>query len=96
MRKPGSTLTHLHIGKNGGTSLDSLLKSLKKQKKIKGRFCGGHHFDWSVVEEELPGSDVLLVLRDPGKRTLSHVEFAKTLKWTQGSELRDLSLEELL
>lgn len=66
-------LVHLHIGKNGGSSLDSIGKKLTK------KFVGGKHFDWSYIQGMIgmENADVILMLRNPVARSVSHFYFAK-------------------
>lgn len=88
-------LVHLHIGKNGGTSLDSLGRRIATESGR--RYKGRRHFDWSLIET-LPQdtTDVITVLRDPVKRAVSHFYYARTLPWTQKLHIRDLNLTEYL
>jgi hypothetical protein len=84
-------ILHLHIGKNGGTSIDSLLPRLireetKQQTRLYGHpraFLGGLHFDWSYIlgapaafREHMA---VICMLRHPVKRAVSHFYFSKQL-----------------
>lgn len=66
-------LVHLHIGKNGGTSIDTI------GNKLSDRFIGGKHFDWSFIQGTIgmENADVILMLREPVSRSLSHFYFTK-------------------
>lgn len=66
-------LVHLHIGKNGGTSIDSLGRTLSNN------FIGGQHFDWSYIQGTIgmENADVILMLREPVSRSLSHFYFTQ-------------------
>lgn len=88
-------LVHLHIGKNGGTSLDSLGRRLATET---GRQFKGHaHFDWSAIESLPPKTtDVITMLRNPVNRAVSHYYFARTLSWTRGRPIRNMTLTEYL
>ena len=84
-------LVHLHIGKNGGTALDSLMSSqvfkndLQDSGVIQGPYFGNLHFDWSYLLETPPEfrqkMDVITMLRHPVKRAISHFYFAKQLAY---------------
>jgi hypothetical protein len=67
-------LVHLHIGKNGGTSLDGLGRQLARE--TGRRFIGYRHFDWSYIDSLLETNshtvDVITMLRHPVQRTTSH------------------------
>jgi len=57
--------------------------------------CHNHPFFrwrcWQLSEAAL-----LVQLRDPAYRAVSHFHFAKTLPWTAGRRMRNLTLEEYL
>jgi len=91
--KANDTIVHLHIGKTGGTSLDVLLKHNLPSNV---RYVGHSHFDWSYINEITDNPRVIVMLRNPVHRFVSHFNFAKKLPWTQGLKIRDLSLEEYL
>ena len=58
----------------------------------------GHvHFDWSYINN-LPQDkiDVITMLRHPVKLAVSQFYYAKTLKWTAGTELQSMELGEYL
>lgn len=43
----------LHIGKTGGSSLDSMMKRYSKtNKSVKKLYWGYNHFDWSYIEQD--------------------------------------------
>lgn len=86
-------LAFIHIGKNGGTSFDSTLAPIVRN--LSGRYIGRQHFDWSQLSL-YPVSDVVLMLRDPVSRAISHFYFSRTLSWTKDSEIRNESLWEYL
>ena len=78
------TLVFLHIGKNGGTSFYETLGPIVK--RLGGHLFGGRHFDWSHIEtlkhdlsyiETLKHLDVVVLLRDPVARAVSHFHFTK-------------------
>ena len=86
-------LIHLHIGKNGGTSFDSSMGKIVKQVKngkTPGKFIGGQHFDWAYLEKKWRKSyinenhperselQVVLLMRDPIDRAISHYYFHQT------------------
>ena len=98
-------LLHLHIGKNGGTSLDGLGRKLAQL--TSRQFVGYRHFDWSFLEDSsfLDASqhqvDVITMLRHPVERATSH--FLSAQIWmpqlrhdkknlTLGDYLRDTNL----
>ena len=68
-------LVHLHIGKNGGTSVDKIGGEIRKERA----YVGGKHFDWSFIQGRIGMEkvDVILMLRDPVKRSLSHFYFTQ-------------------
>ena len=88
-------VVHLHIGKNGGTSMDRIGPFLARQ--VKYRYVGRAHFDWSFIDT-LPQNktNVITMLRHPVKRAVSHFYFSKTLKWTRNGNIRNMTLEEYL
>ena len=67
-------LVFLHIGKNGGTSFDVTLGPIVK--RLGGHYVGRRHFDWSYIET-LKHPDVVVLLRDPVARAVSHFHFTK-------------------
>jgi hypothetical protein len=90
-------LVHLHIGKNGGTSIDSIGRGLAKQTNRHYVPKGHFHFDWAYIVK-LPQDkiDVITMLRHPVARAVSHFYYAKPQPWTVGTELRSISLHEYL
>jgi len=88
-------LVHLHIGKNGGTSMDTIGPSLVRHSNHS--YIGDRHFDWSFIDK-LPQHkvDVITMLRNPVSRAVSHFYFSQTLKWTRKRKLRHYSLDEYL
>ena len=89
-------LVHLHIGKCGGTSIDTLFgRILNLPNHV---YVGHEHFDWSFIDTFHPDStDVILMLRHPTTRIISHFDFAKTLQWTRKHpKMRQYSLKEYL
>jgi hypothetical protein len=84
-------LVHLHIGKTGGTSLDAIGPSLASDSDR--QFIGYKHFDWSFINK-LPHdkTDVVVMLRNPVSRAVSHFYFSKTLAWTAERKIRNLKL----
>ena len=91
------TLYHLHIGKTGGTSLDAI--GMELAKKVGYRYVGNRHFDWNGIGQS--GSqgqdwDVVMMLRHPVSRAISHFYFAKTLSWTTGLKIRNQNFHEYL
>ena len=88
-----SLLVHLHIGKNGGTSLDGLLRKLAAETHQKYR--GFRHFDWSYVETLNPATThVFTMLRNPVQRAISHYYSAKI--WMKNQQLKATTLQEYL
>lgn len=88
-------LAFLHIGKSGGTSFDSLGAHVAQEKGYK--YVGHRHFEWSYIEKlGTVGQtvDVVLFLRHPVDRAVSHFFFAKTLPWTHGMRLRAQNLTQ--
>jgi hypothetical protein len=90
--QPYRCLIHLHIGKNGGTSLDGLFKHDPRiQENVHQPYIGNRHFDWSYLMGAPPAvkekMDVLLMLRHPVHRAVSHFYFSKQLalkeQWKQ-------------
>lgn len=78
----------LHIGKTGGTTLDSALSAANV------RYVGHRHFDWSWIQMHYPAHRVLIVLRDPIQRAISQFYFTRRLSWTAGMKIRRLTLDE--
>jgi hypothetical protein len=78
-------LVHLHVGKAGGSSLNALARAIAK--KTEQKFIGNTHFDWSRISELKSKSNrtcnVVMFLRNPIARSVSHFVFAKTLPWTK-------------
>ena len=64
----------LHIGKNGGTSFDKVMRPIIS--KLGGRYIGNRHFDWSYIET-IKNPDVVVLLRDPVSRSVSHFHFSR-------------------
>ena len=71
---PSHPIVFLHIGKNGGTSFDVTVGPIVR--KLSGHYMGHRHFDWSYIET-LVNPDVVLLLRDPVARAVSHFHFTK-------------------
>ena len=67
----------LHIGKNGGTSFDQVMRPIIS--KLGGRYIGNKHFDWSYIDT-LKNPDVAVLLRDPVSRSVSHFYFSRKKK----------------
>lgn len=67
-------LVFLHIGKNGGTSFDKVVRPIIS--KLGGRYIGNRHFDWSYIDT-LKNPDVVVLLRDPVSRSVSHFHFSR-------------------
>ena len=67
-------IVFLHIGKNGGTSFDSAVATLVS--RLRGRYIGRRHFDWSYIDT-IRTPDVVVLLRDPVARAVSHFYFAR-------------------
>lgn len=91
-------LVHLHIGKNGGTSVDRIGPSLAHQTNRLYIPQGHMHFDWSFIDK-LPQDkaiDVITMLRNPISRAASQFYYAKTLKWTRRRPIGHMNLEEYL
>ena len=78
----------LHIGKTGGTTVDSALSSADLS------YVGHRHFDWSWIALHCPRHRVLLVLRHPVSRAVSQFYFSRTLSWTQGMSIRQQTLRD--
>jgi len=91
-------LVHLHIGKNGGTSVDRIGRSLAWQTNRLYIPRGHVHFDWSYIDK-LPQDkvDVITMLRrNPVSRAVSQFYYAKTLKWTQSRPTGRMNLNQYL
>mmetsp|Transcript_5253 Transcript_5253/g.9651 ORF Transcript_5253/g.9651 Transcript_5253/m.9651 type:complete len:357 (+) Transcript_5253:114-1184(+) len=86
-------LLHLHIGKNGGTSLDGLGKRLAKE--TFRQFIGYRHFDWSYIDSLSTKVDVITMLRNPVERAVSHFSSAQ-LWMKQLQHFRNLTLGDYL
>jgi len=84
-------IAFLHIGKAGGTSVDSSIGPVIR--KLGYHYIGGRHFDWSYVDT-LKDASVITMLREPVSRAVSHFHFAKTLGWTRGLPMRHQTLTE--
>ena len=84
-------IAFLHIGKAGGTSVDSSIGPVIR--KLGYHYIGGRHFDWSYVDT-LKDASVITMLREPVSRAVSHFHFAKTLGWTRGLAMRHQTLTE--
>ena len=69
-------IVFLHVGKNGGTSFDATIGPIVR--RLGGRYVGYRHFDWSYIET-LKHPDVVVLLRDPVARAVSHFHFTKML-----------------
>jgi hypothetical protein len=92
-------LVHLHIGKCGGTSVDTLFSTaLTTPLPNRHVFIGHQHFDWSFIDTlDKDFTDVVMMLRHPVSRAVSHFDFSKTLAWTrQHPKMRKYSLKEYL
>ena len=100
-------LAFIHIGKSGGTSFDQAMRRVACPEKmiqqvrwcsrLNRKYLGFFHFDYSYVAmAPSPQPEVLVLLRHPVARAISHFNFAKTLSWTAGRKLRDMSLAEYL
>ena len=86
------SLVHLHIGKNGGTSLDGLGKRLADE--TNRRYMGYTHFDWSYIHN-LANKDVITMLRHPVTRAVSHIYSARN--WMKQVQLKNtMTLGEYL
>jgi len=88
-------LVHLHIGKNGGTSLDGLLRKLAKQTHY--QYKGFRHFDWSEIDAMMNTHNTLNVvtmLRNPVDRAISHYYSAKI--WMKNQHFKTSTLQEYL
>lgn len=83
----------LHIGKSGGTSFDGVVGPIIHS--LRGRYVGNRHFDWSFIQK-IPDADVVVMLRNPVARTISHFYFSKTKSWAIDKQLSKLSLEKYL
>lgn len=89
-------LVHLHIGKNGGSSMDIIGPRLAR--KSNRKFVGKRHFDWSFIDKlaERSEVDVITMLRHPVQRAKSHYYFSQTLPWTRKRAMRNMTLTEYL
>ena len=78
------TIVFMHIGKNGGTSFDATIS--KVCTSIRARYTGHRHFDWSYIDT-IRKPDVLVLLREPVSRAVSHFHFAtkKRILKTKGN-----------
>ena len=70
----GHPFMFLHIGKNGGTSFDKVMRPIIS--KLGGRYIGNRHFDWSYTET-IKNPDVVVLLRDPVSRSVSHFHYSR-------------------
>lgn len=65
-----SGIAFMHIPKTGGTSLGTMIRSIRKAGHVApGRF--GHPFTLRRIVKEFPETKVCVVLRDPIERTIS-------------------------
>lgn len=64
-------------------------------KRHHGKYIGGTHFDWSGVEK-LKNPEVVVLLRDPVSRAVSHFYFSRLLRWTKALAIRNQTLSEYL
>lgn len=92
-------LVHLHIGKNGGTSLDGLLsKIVRRDLNHKYLYNGFRHFDWSYVEKLQQQYEneveVVTMLQSPVERAYSHFRSAQV--WMTELRVHNLTLQEYL
>jgi len=89
----------LHVGKAGGTSIDSLLLQILECKSK--MYIGERHYDWSYIQQhqltnmgkqrqlrdgnnDIGGlADVITFLRHPVSRAVSQFHFSKTLPWAK-------------
>ena len=80
----------IHIGKTGGTSVDSAMSGTGVA------YVGHQHFDWSFLRQFYPAHRVLIVFRHPVSRAISQFHFSRKLPWTKGMAIRRYSLAEYL
>ena len=52
MRDTSNPIYFIHIGKAGGSSIDNMFKKYGKAKKIRKKYWGFNHFDWSFIETD--------------------------------------------
>lgn len=81
-------LVFLHVGKAGGMSFDGTMHPLIRS--LRGHYLGFRHFDWSYVET-VANPQVVMLLRDPVDRVVSHFYFARRF----GKQLEDVDVSNM-
>jgi len=66
-----NTIYFIHVGKAGGTSIDSLMRTIVRN--TKRRYVGGKHFDWSYIQEkehkEAMAMEKMRIIKEAGEET---------------------------
>jgi hypothetical protein len=96
-QKYNRSLLFLHIGKNGGTSFDSLGRKVAAESQY--NYVGNRHFDWNEIEKKGQlgkDAEVVLLLRHPVSRAFSHFNFYKKQGFSKKMKIRSQNLTAYL
>lgn len=74
-------LVFMHIAKAGGSSFEKLGRNFSIE--LNRTFEGMRHFDWSYIQAlgDTEHSDVMVLLREPVARAVSHYFYIQTQPW---------------
>ena len=94
-------LMFLHVAKSGGTAFGQYGNELARKANYNyiGSGGGNKHFDWNTIEKQgTVGKDVevLMLLRHPVARAISHFYYIKPQKFTADAKMRKQTLSEYL
>lgn len=101
-------LAFIHVGKTGGTSFDAAMQDklcptkmvsrlpVRWCEKLNRKYFGHQHYDYSYMDTLPVRPDVLMLLRHPVDRAISHFYFSQTLSWTENLKMRHMTLTEYL
>lgn len=87
----------LHIGKTGGSSLDSMIHRFSKAKKSRKLYWGNNHFDWSYIEQDHRKKTLLSQSNKIPFRAGSDENFARVglhREWPEVSSDSSVSVED--